>query len=470
MDSQDPVQQPSEVVEGAPGQRWLDRHLWQIQPVRDVLVVLGVWGLLWLGQAISIVTVPLLLAILFAYLFEPVIQWAMRRAGMSRRWAVTSIIVSAFVLVVVPVALGVFVGVAQGLALTGRLAEKSEVVWRSVEAERTAERAQRHLQSIAGDDAPSPEDAPDPRTAAEMQRRIDQQREHVAEVRAEAELRRERVEDEGGAWLWIHDALVELDFEEGLGGAIVAVQEWAQANAQAIAVQATGLGAQAAGNTVRFLVGVVGLLFMIFLTLFFFYFLATGWVEFKDFAQRVLPEKNRERIIDLSIKFDRVINAFIRGRLTIAFIQAIIFTVGYFIIGVPAAFIIGPVVAILAIVPYLALVGVPVSIVLLWLENHTGVRGSLWWVVLAPVAIYAIGQLLDEYVLSPVIQGKATDMNTPAILFASIAGGVLFGVFGLLIAIPVAACIKILLVEVFWPQFKAWGEGKRKDFLPFGGG
>ena len=52
------------------------------------------------------------------------------------------------------------------------------------------------------------------------------------------------------------------------------------------------------------------------------------------------------------------------------------------------------------------------------------------------------------------------------ILFSSIAGGVLAGFYGLLLAIPVAACVKILLNEVFWPRFKKWAEGKEQDFLP----
>ncbi len=61
-------------------------------------------------------------------------------------------------------------------------------------------------------------------------------------------------------------------------------------------------------------------------------------------------------------------------------------------------------------------------------------------------------------------------MDTPTILFASIAGGALMGVYGLLLAIPVAACLKILLRELFWPRFKAWSEGEEKDFLPIGRG
>ena len=62
------------------------------------------------------------------------------------------------------------------------------------------------------------------------------------------------------------------------------------------------------------------------------------------------------------------------------------------------------------------------------------------------------------------IQGKSTGMDTPTILFATLAGGSLMGIYGLLLAIPLAACLKILLQELFWPRFQEWIAGKRPDF------
>ncbi|MGE4197971.1 MAG: hypothetical protein AB7G11_12710, partial [Phycisphaerales bacterium] len=44
--------------------------------------------------------------------------------------------------------------------------------------------------------------------------------------------------------------------------------------------------------------------------------------------------------------------------------------------------------------------------------------------------------------------------------------GVLAGLSGVLLAIPVAACIKILIKDAYWPRFKAWAAGKSPDFLP----
>jgi len=411
-----------------PRRDWSTLHLWQIQPVRDVLVVFVVLGVLWLGQTIAIVTVPVLLAILFAYLFEPVIAWLMRRRGWTRRGSVVAVLVATIVLVIVPVVAGLTFGAVQGVSLLSATREKIQLVNDSLDDSLTQE---------------------------------------------QRDLKRKAVEQQGGpGLLWIRD---QISKDEGgtLGGALRTTVGWISENREQVVASATGVGVGAAHgvvsvakSVVAFFGGLFAIGFAAFLTAFFFYFISTGWVEVKDFALKLVPDKHKDITVHLATEFDRVVSAFIRGRLTIAFIQSIVFTIGFWAIGVPAAFVIGPVIAILSIVPYLALVGVPVAIVLLWLEAHTGVRGHWLWVIGAPTVFYFIAQGLDDYVWTPVIQGKETDMSTPMILFASLAGGVLFGVFGLLIAIPLAACIKIVLKELFWPRFQAWGRGEETDFLP----
>ncbi|MFG0258988.1 MAG: AI-2E family transporter, partial [Phycisphaerales bacterium JB041] len=111
---------------------WKSLHLWQIQGVRDVLVVLGVLGLLWLGQKISIVTVPLLLAILFAYLFEPVIRWLMKRSNMKRQGAVTAVLAATILAIIVPSALGLTFGIIQSAGLVKDLARNTGITLAAV--------------------------------------------------------------------------------------------------------------------------------------------------------------------------------------------------------------------------------------------------------------------------------------------------------------------------------------------------
>lgn len=406
---------------------WAKLHLWQMQPVRDVLVGLAVVGLFIVAKMTSVVTVPLLLAILLAYLFEPVIVWLMRRLKVSRRQAVSGIIGMSALFIVVPTVVGLSVGIAQ-LAVFG-----SQVI----DNIRTVQHAQQ---------AGSPDEAQ--KVFDSWSARND-----------EAEF--------GGAWLWAYERLNESGDEPSMASqAIGAGVAWVDENREQVATTLASFGVQTAGRILGWFGAIFGLGFMSFITLFFFFFTATEWVKLKGFGVAMLPHKNRDRIIDLFQKFDRVVSGFVRGRLTIAFLQAIIFSVGYFVVGVPGAFILGPAVAVLSIIPYLSIVGVPISILMLLLAGHAGLRGEWWWVVGAPILIYWIGQALDDYVFTPLIQGKSTNMDIPTIVFASLAGGTLFGFFGLLIGIPVGACVKILAQEVFWPRFKEWAEGRAEDPLP----
>ncbi len=461
---------------------WLDRHLWEIQPVRDVLVVLVILGLFWLGQKISIVTVPLLLAMLFAYLLEPVVAYLMSRTRLQRRGSVVLIMVATILLVVVPAVLGIVFGVVQSVGLVSQLANSSALVYESVDVHRRVRDVQDEIRRLESSEASAEEEKPPagegatPEADAAPSSQIDdarvaQLRSELARLRAEANAKRARVEDEAGrSWLWIHDRLVASDESGTLDAAFRVFQVWLESNAALLAQSAAATGASVLQTTIAFLTRAFTILFMVFLTSFFFFFMSTQWPGVRRFITRLIPEKHKETVVDLAVKFDRVISGFIRGRLTIAFLQSIVFTLGFALIGVPASFILGPIIAILSIVPYLALVGLPVSIVLLWLENHAGIRGTWWYVLLAPTIFYHLAQALDDYVWTPLIQGKSTEMSTPMILFASIAGGALFGVFGLLIAIPLAACIKIAISELVWPVFRDWAEGRRKDLLPFGAG
>lgn len=391
-----------------------------MQPVRDVLLGLGIFALILMGQKASVVTVPLLLAVLFAYLFEPVIVWSMKKLNIARRTSVTGIIAVVVLLVILPSTIGASYGIAQTISFAQHILTNIDKV---------------------------------------------QQAQEVPDI----ELAHQQLEEQGvgGAWISIHDSIRSADDENSpVSQALLAANNWILENKDEVASTATTVGLETINRILSFLGAVFGLGFMGFLTAFFFFFLATEWVGVKGFGANLLPDKNRDRIIDLLTKFDAVISGFIRGRLTIAFIQAIVFSIGFFAIGVPGAFILGPAVAFLSIVPYLALVGVPIAVSLLWLQGYSDIRGEWWWVVGAPTILYFVGQALDDYVLTPLIQGKSTGMDTPTILFASLAGGALFGVFGLLIAIPIAACVKILIQEIFWPKFKDWAEGRASDPLP----
>ncbi|MEN0020359.1 MAG: hypothetical protein AAF747_05705, partial [Planctomycetota bacterium] len=118
---------------------WRSMHLWQIQPVRDVLLVFAILALIGLARTLSIVTVPLLLAILLAYLFEPLIQLVTKRGWTGRRFTVIGIIVAAVVLVVVPTLAGLAFGLTQGLGFANRVGSNVEALVASLDEPDNAE-------------------------------------------------------------------------------------------------------------------------------------------------------------------------------------------------------------------------------------------------------------------------------------------------------------------------------------------
>lgn len=432
-------QDPTDSSSASPA--WASLHLWHMQPVRDVLLGLGIFALILLAQKASVVTVPLLLAILLAYLFEPVICWLMNRFKFSRRTSVIGIIASVIIFIVIPAVLATIFATGQLVTFTTDTIEDIGHLNAAMDQEQKSSTGTEYINNNTS--------APWPwiYEQVELSKSINANK-NTQEVDPGAE--------------------VFTDQSTPIGDVFAFVAMWVDGNQEELTQTAAGVGVTVMNSLVSFVGALFGFGFLAFVTGFFFFFTATEWVGLKRFGVDLLPDKNRGTIVMLLVKFDHVISGFIRGRITIAFIQAIIFSIGFFLIGVPGAFILGPIVAILSIVPYLALVGIPIAVSLLWLQGFPegSFRNTIWWTIGAPVAMYFIGQALDDYVLTPKIQGKSTGMDTPTILFASLAGGALFGVFGLLIAIPLAACTKILIQEIFWPRFNDWAEGRAADPLP----
>ncbi|MEO1583022.1 MAG: AI-2E family transporter [Planctomycetota bacterium] len=519
---------------------WLDRHLWQIQPLRDVGVVAAVFFVFWLGHKLSVVTVPVLLAVTLAYLFEPVIRWFVRQNIFGRSGAAAFIIAMMALVTVVPVGVGGTIAVVQGIGFVSEVAtdarsfraainpenrNRPEItnqvqgqpwVWLRDTIHKEQDREQARLEALAEVEA---ERAAEDQTQAAEETGVDAEGDPTTGLSAEEG---DEIAQPSEPGLLIADADADASKPDSIesnvtepselatGGvnaapdesefvtpplsaaererrraerarliaesskpsdieraATVAVQ-FIESNASAITSRAFRTGAGAFESFVSLITSLGFLVFTFFLACFFFFFASTSYAKVLAFGESLIPEAKRELTLHLLGRFDTVVSGFVRGRLTIAFVQAIVFSVGYWIIGVPAPLLIGAGVALLSIVPYAALVGIPVSILLVQLENHTGFRGDLWWVIGAPTAFYFVGQALDDYVWTPLIQGKSTGMDTPTILFATLAGGALLGIYGLLLAIPLAACIKILLQEIFWPRFKQWSRGETPDFLPIG--
>ncbi len=422
---------------------WYKLHLWQIQVLRDIAVIAAVVGLIQIGYMLRLVTVPILLALLLAYLFEPLIRWMTRGHRVSREGAASIIIAAAILIVIVPVCFGLIFGAVQGVGFIREVAGNAVNVMAYVDAPAKHE-----------DGTPIT-----PETVNLLSEDARKKYQHGQSAMASMS---------NSSWRTLAETISKnIDTQSP---EYASVRDTVINNSQQILKTTIGTGTEALTKILRGVVSIGVLGFTAFLTAFFFFFMSTGYDKVVAFFQRLLHSRTKTRTIELVHKMDNVVAGFVRGRLTICAIQCVVFSIAYFILGVPAAIVLGIGVGIASIVPYLALIGIPIAILLLWLDPPSGFRGEWWWIVGGPPVFYFFAQAFDDYVLTPKIQGKNTGMDAPTVLFASLAGGILAGPYGLLLAIPVAACIKILLIEVIWPRIKAWTEGKAADPLPIAGG
>jgi predicted PurR-regulated permease PerM len=193
------------------------------------------------------------------------------------------------------------------------------------------------------------------------------------------------------------------------------------------------------------------------LILVYFFFFAWQFNRALEKLKRYIPASCREQAVDIAARMDASVGHFFRGRLFIAIIMGVAFSAGWFLTNVPYWFFLGMLTGLLNIVPYLSLVGWPIAILLKYLGDVTGGEGpGLLSVVVWPSVVYIGVQLLEGWVLTPWIQSGQTDLSAATVLLVVIIGGAVAGILGMLFAIPLAACTKILLDELILPRVRRW--------------
>lgn len=196
-------------------------------------------------------------------------------------------------------------------------------------------------------------------------------------------------------------------------------------------------------GTWSFLLGLLGLS-VIALYLF---FLLLDWDRFMTESRELLPAEIREPVLRFIADADRYMNQYFRAQALVAFLVGVMFAIGFLLIGMPLAILLGLFIGFLNMIPYLQVAGlVPAAILatVKALETH----GSIGGMLLATLAVFAIVQLIQDFVLTPKIMGGVMGLNPVAILLSLSVWGKLLGFFGLLIAIPVTC-----LLSAYWRLF-----------------
>ncbi len=170
------------------------------------------------------------------------------------------------------------------------------------------------------------------------------------------------------------------------------------------------------------------------------YYLMVSFDSIKQGIKDLIPPYARDPVIQKLVEIDRVLAGFIRGQLTICLILAVLYSLGFVLIRIDLAVVLGMISGLLFIIPYLGtMVGVTFGS-LMALAKYGD-----WVHVLYVLVWIGLVQLLEGYFLTPRIVGQATGLHPVVYILAVIVGGNLFGFVGMLVAVPVTAVLQVLL-------------------------
>ena len=158
--------------------------------------------------------------------------------------------------------------------------------------------------------------------------------------------------------------------------------------------------------------------------------------------RELLPVTQRAGIVSMAREVDEVLGQFFRGQLTVMLILAALYAAGYALVGVRLALPIGVMAGLVSFIPYVG-GAVALGLALLMSLLHFAGVGQL----VAIVAVYAVIQVLEGFVITPRIVGDKLGLSPVWVLFALMVGGELFGFMGVMLSLPAAAVVKVFVLH-----------------------
>jgi len=168
-----------------------------------------------------------------------------------------------------------------------------------------------------------------------------------------------------------------------------------------------------------------------------FYF-TMDFPEIKMWLLSWIPSRWRSEVVGLLIEMDQALGSFIRGQLLVSAVVGVLIFAGLSIIGVDFALVIGLVAGLFNVVPYFGpIIGAVPAVILASLKSPV--------LALYVILLFVLVNQFESAVVGPNILGEQVGLHPVAVIFAILAGGHLFGLIGVLLAVPVAAMIKVIL-------------------------
>jgi len=184
--------------------------------------------------------------------------------------------------------------------------------------------------------------------------------------------------------------------------------------------------------------------YLFFVPIILFFMIRDG-DRFKQGMFSLIPNSFFEMFYNLLCKIDVKLGAYIRGVLFESLIIAVLNIIGFWIVDVPYAVIIGLFAGFCNMVPYLGpMVGGIPALIIKYLEEPILIG------LLPILIVLAVVQLIDNVWAKPYVMSRSMDIHPLVVILAVVAGGKLYGVLGMILSIPVASIVLLVCSELYW--------------------
>ena len=159
-------------------------------------------------------------------------------------------------------------------------------------------------------------------------------------------------------------------------------------------------------------------------------------------AGELIPRPYYAKTSDIMRRIDGQLKSFIRGQMAVCFCLGVMYAVGLLISGVPFAILLALFGAVASFIPYLGIALTIGPAVILCVLQH-----GVDWHVAGVAATFIIAQMMEGTVITPKVVGDQVGLNPVWVILAILVFGNALGFLGLLLAVPIAASLKVLIVE-----------------------
>lgn len=192
-------------------------------------------------------------------------------------------------------------------------------------------------------------------------------------------------------------------------------------------------------STLSYIIGLLGIIIMPF----YIFYMLMDFEKIKTIIWYYIPPKQRRWFDTKWDEIDYVLGAFLRGQLILCVIMIVFYSISLYIIGVELSFLIGVIAGVAFLVPLMGLaVGILLGGTMAFLQFQDLLHP--FYVITA----FAMVQILEAYVITPKIIGQRVGLHPVIIIVSILIGGELLGLFGILIAVPFTAVLKVFFKSI----------------------